>query len=102
MTGYVLTIGPRIVAGPMELDEARKTAQGYLLSRGSDLSVIEVRPLVPGVVGGMGPAVCSLRRKRRGAKPIWTEHEGSPDPVRARLDALIDDYHNEQEKGAAR
>jgi hypothetical protein len=55
-----------------DLDEAKKDAGGYLLGRGKEKKV-EVLTLAPGSIGGLGPVVATVSRKRSHGPLTWTE-----------------------------
>lgn len=53
-----------------DLESAKLDAQGFLLSRSREKKA-EVVTLVQGVIGGVGPAVCVVTRKKPGGPLSW-------------------------------
>lgn len=57
-----------------DLDSAKLDAQGFLLSRSREKKA-EVVPLMQDVIGGVGPAVCVVTRKKPGGPLTWRDIE---------------------------
>ncbi len=67
---YIIVVDGSIKSESIEdLRHARIRAGGYLLSRGGDLSVVEIR-----ACGRKGPIVWSVRRSKPRGPLVWTEH----------------------------
>lgn len=74
MAMFVMTVNGSIMgAGSPDLDEMRKRAQGHLLSRSRDTTPVELRQLVPGAIGGLGPVLATVRRRKAGGPLVWTQ-----------------------------
>jgi len=66
---YVVVVAGLLKSEPItDLRHARIRGGGYLLSRGGDLSVVEIR-----IGSRSGPVVWSVRRSKPRGLLLWTE-----------------------------
>lgn len=71
-THYFVRVQNSLIGDAHEsLDEAKKAAQGFLLSRSREKRA-EVVPYVPGAFGGVGAIVAQAIKNNKG-KIIWRE-----------------------------
>jgi len=67
---YVIVVAGLVKSEPItNLRHARIRGGGYLLSRGGDLSMVEIR-----AGSRTGPVVWSVRRSKIRGPLVWTEH----------------------------